>query len=182
MRAFVNSGDPGFQSWLEQRRRQGNDRFDEVWDGVLHVVPPPSSQHQAFESELEAVLRPIAKARGCSVFHNMGVYDPTAGEKNFRIPDLVVVDPKFVSPRGIEGRAELAVELLSPDDESHDKLPFYASCGIPELWMIDPITRDVEIYILRKTTYATIAWNRQGALAAPKLDLELQTVSSSSRP
>lgn len=35
MRVLLLDPDP---KWLEERRRLGHDRFDEVWDGVLHVV------------------------------------------------------------------------------------------------------------------------------------------------
>ena len=31
---------------LDDRRRRGADRWDEMWDGVLHMVPPPGSDHQ----------------------------------------------------------------------------------------------------------------------------------------
>jgi len=32
---------------LAERRRKGHDRFDEVWEGVLHMLPPPSSRLRA---------------------------------------------------------------------------------------------------------------------------------------
>ena len=40
------------ESLLDERRRQGLDVFDEVWEGVLHMVPPPSGEHQRLELEL----------------------------------------------------------------------------------------------------------------------------------
>ena len=40
--------------------------------------------------------------------------------------------------RGINGHAELVIEILSPHDESRQKQPFYAKCGIPAFWIIDP--------------------------------------------
>jgi len=43
---------------IEDRHRKGLDRFDEVWDGVLHMVPPPSHWHQKIERELLKVLEP----------------------------------------------------------------------------------------------------------------------------
>ncbi|MGI9120683.1 MAG: hypothetical protein ACR2G7_11290 [Acidimicrobiales bacterium] len=33
------------QSLLEERRRLGLDIFDEMWEGVLHMVPPPGGPH-----------------------------------------------------------------------------------------------------------------------------------------
>ncbi len=39
-----------FAALLERRRRLGQDLFDEVWEGVLHVNPTPSGRHGAVES------------------------------------------------------------------------------------------------------------------------------------
>ena len=52
------------ESLLEERRRLGNDLFDEVWDGELHMVPPPSRWHQRFEGELFFILKPIDLGAG----------------------------------------------------------------------------------------------------------------------
>src|SRR5215831_19405448 len=95
------------RDWLERRRREGLDRFDEVWEGILHVVPQPSSDHQRFERELERALEPIVEKLGLEVFHQLGLYDPDKESKSYRVPDLTIVKPEHVSKRGAEGRAEL---------------------------------------------------------------------------
>ena len=38
--------------FLEERRRVGADRWDEMWNGVLHMAPAPNIEHQGFEDEL----------------------------------------------------------------------------------------------------------------------------------
>jgi Uma2 family endonuclease len=65
--------------------------------------------------------------------------------ENWRIPDLTFARPDQSSERGLES-AELVIEILSPNDESRKKLPFYASIGVREVWIIDPVTRVAEIY------------------------------------
>jgi Uma2 family endonuclease len=162
--------------WLEQRRRRGIDRMDEVWDGVLHVPPRPSSFHQLFESDLEFALRPLVKSLGLAIIHELSVFDPEQGETNYRTPDLVIASPAYVSDRGIEGRAELVVEVLSPHDESRKKFPFYAARQIPEYWIVDPKTREIEVYVLRGEVYFAVTPNRDGIIQAPRLGLELQVV------
>jgi hypothetical protein len=52
------------QALLDTRRAQGADRWDEMWDGELHMVPPPSLEHQRVGSELFLVLGQLAKANG----------------------------------------------------------------------------------------------------------------------
>ncbi len=162
--------------WLERRRREGLDRFDEVWEGILHVVPQPSSDHQRFERGLERVIEPIAEKQGLEVFHQLGLYDPDPETNNYRVPDLTVVRPEHVSKRGADGRAELVIEVLSPNDESREKLPFFARCRIPEVWLVDPATREVEVYVLIDNAYRIALPNRHRIIEAPRLGLELQVI------
>lgn len=42
---------------LEERRISGADQWDEVWEGVLHMVPPPNVEHQDCEGQIETWLR-----------------------------------------------------------------------------------------------------------------------------
>lgn len=173
MRALLLEPDP---AWLEDRRRKGLDRFDEVWDGVLHVVPFPTADHQRIERELERVLIPIARSFGLEVFHNFGIYSSRDSDMDYRGPDVMVVDPANVSRRGVEARAELVVEILSPNDESREKMPFYAKCGIPELWILDPTTREIEVFVLQEGTYTPQPPGPDGWIEAPRLGLRLRVV------
>ncbi len=164
------------REWLEDRRRRGVDTRDEVWDGVLHVPPEPTADHQRVELKLARVLAPLAEARGLEAFIQLSVLDPRDHHRNYRIPDVMIVDPKHVIRRGTEGPVALAIEILSPDDETRAKLPFYAERGVQELWIVEPDTRAVEVYLLRGGAYATIVADRAGILRAPALDLELSTL------
>ena len=163
--------------FMEQRREMGGDRWDEVWEGVLHMAPQPTSTHQGIGSDLIPVLAPLAKSRGWLVRYEMSHFDPTLGEKNYRVPDLVVAAPADISERGVEGRAELVVEILSPHDESRAKLPFYARHGVKEVWLIEPKTRAIEIYTLRGETYFAVAPERDGRVRSLIFDLEFATVA-----
>jgi Uma2 family endonuclease len=162
--------------WLEDRSERGIDRWDEVWDGVLHVPPTPSTPHQRFESHLELALRPIVDALGLEILHQVAVIDPAKGLNNYRIPDLVIAKREDFSDRGAEGHAELVVEILSPNDESRQKFSFYAARAIPEYWIVDPLTREIEVYVLRGDIYFAVAASRDGSIHAPRLGLELRAV------
>lgn len=131
---------------LAERRRTGAYRRDEVWAGVLHMVPPAASSHQRLSGRVFLVLSRIAARRGFEAMYESGLFDPPEGVKNYRVPDLMIVDPRNVSRRGIEGIAELVIEILSPNDESRDKLPFFARVGVREVWLIDPNTNVVEMF------------------------------------
>jgi hypothetical protein len=54
MRALVHVRDEE----LSDRRAKGLDRWDEVWEGVLHMTPAPSYEHQRMvDSLVEFLLR-----------------------------------------------------------------------------------------------------------------------------
>ena len=79
---------------LEQRRRTGADRWDEMWDGVLHMGPSPGSEQQDFEGALEAYLRSRwARPRGSLVFHTLNISRGGDWTRDYRIPDLILLKP-----------------------------------------------------------------------------------------
>jgi Uma2 family endonuclease len=164
------------ESLLAERRRTGADRWDEVWEGVLHMVPPPSYKHQAFGSELFLALAPLAKVRGLKPTYETGVFRPGWGEKDYRQPDLVFALASHVSERGIEGAAELVVEILSPGDETYEKLPFYSALGMREVLIVNPTTRAVELHVLREGRLEKATPDGEGALASGVLGVRFRTV------
>ncbi len=177
MHAVIVGPDPHFLSWLQERAEWGLDKRDEVWDGVLHVVPPTSMPHQELETELVIVMRTVVQNLGLKALPEIGVFfDVGFDKENYRTPDVVVADPRNCTRRGVERRAELVVEVLSPGDESRHKFSFYASCGIPEYWLVDPITREIEIYVLRDGTYELQPTRDDGSVEAPRLSLTVRVI------
>lgn len=53
-----------FEALLERRRQLGQDRYDEVWDGVYVMNPAPSYEHQRLAQQLAVLLDPLARAAG----------------------------------------------------------------------------------------------------------------------
>ena len=149
------------EALLEQRRRTGIDRWDEVWQGVLHMVPPPSYPHQRFGTRLVAALVPIASGLGLESCYETGHY---RADSDYRQPDLLFARPEHFTHRGLEGPAELVVEILSPGDESRDKVDFYASMSVREVLLVDPITREFELLGLAADgSYEPVAVDDAGA-------------------
>jgi Uma2 family endonuclease len=159
---------------LEDRRRKGLDRWDEVWDGVIHMVPPPSRWHQRLERALIEVLSPLSSSRGLELLQESGLF---SGDQSYRVPDLMVFRPEHGSDRGVEAHAEVVIELLSPHDESREKLPFYESLGVSEVFLIDPGTRAVELYLLRGGRLLPALPDSAGAVRSAVLGLELRVVA-----
>jgi Uma2 family endonuclease len=123
----------------ERRRVSGLDRLDEVWDGVLHMVPAPSFGHASIGQQLAEILGPLARA--AELVPTMQEFNLGDSEADFRVPDGGLHRP------GAEGvwlpTAALVVEIVSPGDETWQKLPFYAAHDVDEVLIVDPQERAI---------------------------------------
>jgi Uma2 family endonuclease len=95
-------------------------------------------------------------------------------DKNYRVPDAVLVRPEQGTKRGAEG-AELVLEVLSPHDEARNKLPFYAARGVREIWLFEPYARDHEIHALADGAYRRVE-PIDGVTTSPLLGVQLSLV------
>ena len=102
-----------FKALLERRRRLGQDLFDEVWEGVLHMNPAPSGGHAQVEAQLLAILRAPARAAGLTVTGRFNLGDD---EHDYRVPDGGL-HRDFID-RVFYPTAALVIEIVSPGDES----------------------------------------------------------------
>jgi Uma2 family endonuclease len=161
------------ESLLEERSRLGHDRKDELWEGVLHMVPSPSGLHETVAFELIFALKLVADRLALVV--RGGTTALFAAENDYRKPDVVLARRDQMSDRGLEG-AELAIEVLSPRDESRDKFAFYARVGVREVWLVDPSTRALELYMLVRGTYIRQLPGDDGQLQSAVTGLVLATV------
>lgn len=127
---------------LAARARLGHDRFDEMWDGELHMVPPPSHGHQLFGTRLLIALAPWLDHLGLIITYETGFFR-TADD--YRQPDLAIYRRDQTSDRGIEA-AELVIEIRSPSDETLQKLPWYLARRCREVLIVDRDTLAVELH------------------------------------
>lgn len=140
------------QVLLDRRRRSGLDRLDEVWEGVLHLVPAPSGEHADLSQQLAVLLDGPARAAG--LFPAMGEFNIGESESDFRVPDGGLHRSR---PRGVWfATAALVVEILSPGDETWDKLPFFAGHNVDELLIVDPDLHEVHWLALTGGRYEPI--------------------------
>src|SRR5207248_670436 len=109
---------------LELRKRTGADRWDEMWEGVLHLMPCPNRDHQDLEWALETYLRTFwARPTGAKAYHQINLASPGGWPDDYRIPDLVFLTPdNFALDHNeyFEGAVDGVVEIHSPGDETYD--------------------------------------------------------------
>jgi Uma2 family endonuclease len=143
-----------FEELLERRRRLGQDVFDEVWEGVLHMNPAPHSQHGRLEWQLAGILGPLAATAGLRALGQFNL----GQEGDYRVPDGALVrhgpDAVYLPT------AALVLEVVSPGDESWAKLGFYAVHGVEELVIVDPEKRTVDWLSLGGGEYRAIDRSR----------------------
>jgi len=133
---------------LQQRARLDLDRRDEVWEGVVHMIPPPSHEHERLAVKLVGVLDPLADAAGLELTGTVGI---GKGKDDYRVPDLALHRPGY-APQW-HPTAALVVEIVSPGDKTWDKLGFYAAHHVDELLIVDPAKRKVDWLALDGDTY-----------------------------
>ncbi len=139
------------EALIERRKKLGQDRFDEIWKGDYHMNPSRYPFHGRIDVEVIRILGPWADRAGLLGLSNFNV-----GEADdFRVPDggyLRSIPDNVWVPT-----AAIVVEILSPYDETLDKLPHYAAHGVEELLIVDPTTRAVRWFSLRDRGYNEVA-------------------------
>ncbi|MHB2000711.1 MAG: Uma2 family endonuclease [Solirubrobacteraceae bacterium] len=165
MRTLVCDPPPaGIEAFLERRKRLGQDRRDEVWEGVLHVVPGPSGEHSELGAQVTSLLRPVATAEGLTVSLEFNLGDSI---DDYRVPDAGLHRSR---PKGTWlPTAALAIEIVSRGDETWEKLPFYAAHDVEELLILDPEQRAVHWLALSGGAYEPVERSRLIDLSAAEL-------------
>lgn len=180
---------------LEERRRRGLDRRDEVWDGELHLAPPPHGDAQVLVDQIGFFFRLHWQALG------LGETLPATGVKRPRTPDLPALgagvprdyrtpDRSFLLPTRddrlqggwIVGPPDAVLEVRSPGDETAEKLPWYFDLGVREVILIDRDTREVEVLARGVRAFEPVATDADGWLKSEVLRTLMRREPGASRP
>ena len=173
-----------------ERAATGADRYDEVWEGTYMMAPMPNNEHQHFVGRLTRILDELVTDHGRGiVLPGTNVSDRVENwQKNYRVPDVAVFLDQSVVPEATAaqnhgsfwlGGPDLAIEVVSENDLSREKLEFYARTGTRELLIIDRAPWQLELYHLNQATLkmtdrATLDETTNIQLRTCPLQLELQ--------
>ena len=153
---------------LAERRRRGVDKRDEVWEGVLHMVPPPEIGHQESADDLRGAFRTLLRNRhpDACIVREVALSNPTLWPNDFRVPDMVVcLDRADVKEKYVTG-ADLVVEIRSADDTTYEKFTFFADQGVKELLIVRGKDEDLELHVLAGRAYRSATPNPDGWLVS----------------
>ncbi len=144
--------DPYVEKQIRAERAASDaDRYDEVWDGVYMMSPLPNPEHQAL---VAGFIRGLASALGSElaecVLPGVNVSDRLDDWKeNYRCPDVTVYlpgNPARLFAAHYQGGPDFLVEIVSADDHSYRKLPFYGTVGVREVLSVDRNPWKLELY------------------------------------
>lgn len=167
----------GEWTYEDYLRLPDDGRRYEVIRGHLYVAPAPVFDHQYAIWQLGRLVGNFVVEKG------LGILLPAPFDLRLPRglgapvqPDLVFLrtgnQPRS-GDRGFEGVPDLVVEVLSPGTRHLDrgvKLSAYREAGVPELWLVDPRTRTVQVLVLDGDEYVQRELRGPGeALASPAL-------------
>ncbi len=134
---FLDGQEPEVVALLARRTELGQDGHDEVWEGVLHVVPHASRAHAHLQYELAVHLGPRVEAAGYVMSMEFNLGDP----EDFRVPDLGIFESRgsdLFTPSAVA-----VIEVLSPRDKTFEKFDFYFRHHVHEILVVDPLSRSI---------------------------------------
>lgn len=135
-----------FLNWADE------DTLAEWVEGKVVVTSPASLRHQRLVHFIAGALAAFASLEdlGDVITAPFQMKLPRSG----RVPDVLFVATAHrarLQPTFLDGPADLVAEILSPESvgrDRGDKFFEYQEAGIPEYWLIDPVTRRAEFYQL----------------------------------
>jgi Uma2 family endonuclease len=173
-----------------ERAASGADRYDEVWEGTYMIAPAPDNEHQFLVGMFTRILyEAVVDKRLGIVLPGTNVSDRVEGwGRNYRVPDIAVFLNETAAVNYSTfwfGGPDFAIEILSQDDQTREKLEFYSKVRTRELLIVDRDPWRLEFYRLRdeRLTLVSLATaNDEHVISSETLAIELRMQAGSERP
>lgn len=123
-------------------------------DGEVIMSPPASYAHQELVSFLSSVLRVYIETQALGRIVTAPFQMRLAQISRGREPDILFVNKDrmhLIQPTYLDGPADLAVEIISPESLLRDrgeKFAEYELAGVQEYWLLDPERKRADFYQL----------------------------------
>ena len=131
----------------------------EIINGVLYMSPSPNARHQASNIRFSVHLLSHIEFAGLGRVFAAPFDVRLIPFGNPVQPDVVVVlnaHLAYITDAGIVGAPDLVVEITSPGTASYDryeKRMAYEKAGVTEYWIADPVSRTIEVFLLKEGAY-----------------------------
>ncbi len=155
----------------------------EFTDGFIEFLPPLTCTHQGISAWILLYLVPLIQQRSGALYFGPLCVRIRPGK--YRQPDLLLLldqnDPRRQDDFWLG--ADLVVEIVSRDNPERDtqvKRVDYAEGGIPEYWIVNPLTESITVLRLAGAQYIELGVFRRGAQATsvllPEVAIPVDTV------
>lgn len=156
----------------------------ELIAGVLYMTPPPGAPHNQAASKLTRLLsRHLDKIgdKGILFVPRTGIWTKP---NTWLEPDLFYLNADTrarLDPNHLTS-ADLVIEIISPGSAIYDrntKADTYAALGVKELWLVDELSRLVEVRVLKDDCYESHMFESDDRLIStvlPGLDFKVREV------
>jgi Uma2 family endonuclease len=163
---------------------QTTDLIEEVIDGEIRTMPPNKEVHaDAIDNLAELFGAKLDRKTVRVRVSNFGLVIRT-NPVTCRVPDLAVfVRANMVVKDGyVHSPPELVVEVLSPGNTRRDQVRLmrdYESLGVPEVWLLSPKPRTLEVLQLDNGRLVSVAVRVSGEIAPrlfPEAVIDLEAI------
>jgi len=151
--------------------REFSDVKAEWVDGEVIVMAAASGEHADINGWLYRLLWEFVDHYEAGLVRALEYPMRLASLRTWRCPDLMFISKaklSRVNPMYLDGAADLAIEIVSPDSEARDwreKYELYQSAGLREYWIVDPLSRRMDAYTLgRSKRYSLIHPDNDGRI------------------
>jgi Uma2 family endonuclease len=156
-----------YEEWLTMPVVE--DATEEVVNGEIRIMPLPKIMHALIVNALKRALDRQLDPEEVYVLDTQFGLIIRRSPLTSRVPDLAVFrKSSFIERDGyIHSAPELIVEVLSPANtrsERAEKLQDYESLGVPEVWVVSPAARTIEVMLLDAGKLTSVATLRVGPL------------------
>lgn len=138
-------------------------------NGKVLVMSPASDRHQDIVDFFTALLRIFVE------HHQMGWVRSAPFQMKLpfaagREPDILFLAQERLhrlQANHLDGPADLAVEVISPESVARDrgeKFSEYEQGGVTEYWLLDPLRKRAEVYQLIDGRYQLLGADRDGRI------------------
>lgn len=180
---------PGVRMSADEFEAWAIDHADAEWvNRRIYLMSPANVPHNTVQNWLAHLFDDFrGKER---VIVTTDVMLRLASDDALRVPDIAVIRQRNegrVKSTHIDGPPDLVVEIVSPDSQDRDrreKFHEYQAGGVPEYWIVDPVSKRLDAFRLNEGVYELYppVEDRVEAAALPGLYVRLSWLFGETLP
>ena len=124
---------------------------EEIIGGRVVMMSAPTLNHMFISANIHSIFNDYLKGKPCTPIADGAALFLESDREEYQPDMMVVCDQSKLRSNGVHGAPDLVVEVLSPGTARYDKghkKSVYERHGVREYWIVSPVERSVEQYVL----------------------------------